>query len=303
MTSEINPFEVLYQSYPKEATSGTPGSLTHKGMTNPQTDTTFDIIRRTAIDSITPDILKDSGCCPKTGYVVRTGEPAPKINLAESVFQIQDQHLVARCIILDGFETKALPLPRTYDETYVDSAAIDALPGFRYPKCMSADIVRGSFVKVQFTGGSLDRGIIIGVHEIPPTTLDTNPKGQRSREAFGAGGAPEFLGQAAGSLALVPKARPAFAAANITYRNAGFRALGEHQVSPASTYAIPESYFYPSRFRSSLARGINSLDDAVKLRFARGVKKFIVQYFGTGLDIKMNLGFRSVRSENYPWRL
>jgi hypothetical protein len=290
-TVPINQFEVLYNSYPKQGAGDV--SLNVKGIVNPSTDKTFDIYRQLAIKSITPDIFKDSKGAIKTGYILRAGESTEDLHGASSAVGFSNNDRIARCMIVDGYETEALAYPETYDEDYTSTAIISSYPSFRYPASWSGDIIRGAFVKVQFFGGTLQHGFIQGIHDIPPVTLATKDLAESAHSAFEFGGDPKFLHETVIS-------SPPTTDTNL--RNTGFVALGERQISPMSTYAIPEDYFHPSRFKKSLARAVGSLDDAVKIRFARGIKKFIVQQFDNGLDVKMSFGYRSRSYQNYLWR-
>ena len=289
--TDLNQFQLLYNAHPKNSALD-PATLSTIDTT---TDTDFGLLRETVVSRFTPNLLGDATICK--GYVLRANEEPPPANMMNALYQSTPYDRVARCMIVDNYHTELLAFPSSYDETKADRSIIDSYPGFVYSAMEAGDIIRGCFVKVAFWPGSYSKGTILSKYEEDPIIL---AKQDKSKMATGFGGKqnPLFLYET-----VVPDP-PVDTSVSPTRKNSGYVSSNTGwNSSPKSTYVIPPDYFHPSKHKKRLAKMVSGLDDAVKPRFARAIKKFIVQYYDLGYDLKINFGYRSNDEQDYLWRL
>ena len=291
--TELNQFQLLYNAHPKKSAAESVGDIT---TIDTATDTNFGLLRETIVSRFTPDILGNATICK--GYVLRANEAPPESTMMNALYNATPYDRIARCMIVDNYHTELLAFPSSYDETPADRSIIDSYPEFIYSSLEAGDIIRGCFVKVAFWPGSYSEGTILSKYEEDPIIL-AKQEDAKMATSFDGNQNPLFLYET------VVDDPPVNTSISPTSRNSGYIGpyTGFWNCSPNSTYVIPPDYFHPSRYKKKLSKMVSSLDDAVKPRFARGIKKFLVQYYDLGYDLKINFGHRSIDEQHYLWRL
>ena len=121
-------------------------------------ESTFDIIRRAAVDAHTPNILGTSDTVE--AIVLRSEAVSPDAEMAPTMAP-GGLDRIAVCRVISGQHTTLLPDPLSLDPTDVRSQSlISAFPRFRYSSMVWGIIPPGIPVRVTFDPGTLSSGVL-----------------------------------------------------------------------------------------------------------------------------------------------
>ena len=303
----INQFKMLDAAIPKVDRSA---GDTNLAAFDPRTSGPIDAINAATLSAYTPETFIKGRIM--TGYVLRS-DPLPLVpGIDGPPADLQtltgvDPHentRVISCMIVDGRETELLPYPNSYGKTRADEAIINSYPTFQYDLSVAGDITVGGFVKCVFIGDSLDYGVVIN----PLSTVEPVILAELKTEFLENTG----LLSEEGEEFFLSEYGPMIPQMEVFLREPD-DAAGE---LATSTIVIDEEYFHPARWKVFIAKKVNELDDRVKFRFARAIKRFITEYVGTTeiredciYDFKPNSGdgyrssgYRTFAQSSYGYR-
>ena len=113
MAKELNQFELLYNAHQKKgAALGQLDLVGGNAIIDTSTDTDWGLLREAVVSRYTADVLGNATVCK--GYVLRSNEDPPELNMITALYDSTPYDRVARCMIVDNYHTELLAFPSSY---------------------------------------------------------------------------------------------------------------------------------------------------------------------------------------------